>query len=109
MPAQRHTLPAKIERKSFGPLEVALKILRNGPEPGALGGREKKMMMTGRSFEIRLIGPSGRVAEVYMTEGQSIACAIAKAKILLDTHPEIAGAQIRYDQEIVPVEYETLH
>ena len=65
--------------------------------------------MTARSFEIRLIGPSGRVAEIFITEGQGIACAITRAKILLQTHPEIAGAQIRYDQEIVPVEYETLH
>ena len=65
--------------------------------------------MTARSFEIRLIGPSGRVAEIYMAEGEGIACAVTRAKILLQTHPEIAGAQIRYDQEIVPVEYETLH
>jgi hypothetical protein len=62
-----------------------------------------------RSFEIRLIGPSGRVAEIYMTGGLGIACAITRAKILLQTHPEVAGAQIRYDQEIVPVECETLH
>ena len=65
--------------------------------------------MSTRSYEIRLIGPSGRVAEIYMTGAQGIACAITRAKILLETHPEIAGAQIRYDQEIVPVEFETLH
>ncbi|HJR55217.1 MAG TPA: hypothetical protein VJ798_01450 [Rhizomicrobium sp.] len=65
--------------------------------------------MAARSFEIRLIGPSGRVAGIYMTDGQGIACAITRAKILLQSHPEIAGAQIRYDQELVPVDYETLH
>jgi hypothetical protein len=98
----------KIGGKSFGRLPSAIKILRNRPKSGTLSVWENQTLAA-RSFEIRLIGPTGRVAEVYMTAGQGIACAITRAKILLQTHPEIAGAQIRYDQEIVPVEYETLH
>ena len=98
----------KIAVKSFNPLADAPKILRNRPNCGTLKELEGRKL-TARNFEIRLIGPSGRVAEIYMTGRQEIACAITRAKILLQAHPEIAGAQIRYDQEIVPVEYETLH
>jgi hypothetical protein len=102
------SLGPKLAGKSFGRLPATLKILRNRSKFEALV-HQGEPTLPARSFEIRLIGPSGRVAEVYMTGGQGIACAITRAKILLQTHPEIAGAQIRYDQEIVPVDYETLH
>lgn len=98
----------KIGDKSFRRLPRALKILRNRRKSGTLTVWENQTLAA-RSFEIRLIGPSGRVAEVYMSGGQGIDCAITRAKILLRTHPEIAGAQIRYYQELVSVDYKTLH
>jgi hypothetical protein len=47
-----------------------------------------------RTFEIRLVGHTGRVAEVYIMDAETVQEAIERADLLVKTHPEIAGAQV---------------
>jgi hypothetical protein len=61
------------------------------------------------NFEIRLLSPSGRVAEIYALDGESVEFAVMKAKLLLDSHQEFVGAQVSWDMETFNVESITLH
>jgi hypothetical protein len=47
-----------------------------------------------RTFEIRLVGHSGRVAEVYLMDAEDFQEAVARADLLVKSHPEFAGAQV---------------
>jgi hypothetical protein len=54
-----------------------------------------------REYQIKLMGPSGRVAEVYVMGAQCDACALTRARILTQSHPEFASAQVIEDGKIL--------
>ncbi len=47
-----------------------------------------------RTYEIRLVGHSGRIAEVYVMDAEDFQEAVARADMLVQSNPEIAGAQV---------------
>jgi hypothetical protein len=55
-----------------------------------------------RSFEIRLVGHTGRVAEVFVVPAESLQDAMSRAESLVKSHPEIAGAQVTEEQDALP-------
>jgi hypothetical protein len=54
-----------------------------------------------REYEIKLMGPSGRVAEVYVMAAPSDDCALERARILTQLHPEFASAEVVEDRRVL--------
>jgi hypothetical protein len=47
-----------------------------------------------REYQIRLIGPSGRIAQVYVMGALGDGCALTRARLLTQSHPEFSSAQV---------------
>ena len=62
-----------------------------------------------RSFEIRLVGRSGRFVASYIMGADHIHEVVERAKDLLNTHPEYGGAQIQCEDHIHFSESERMH
>jgi hypothetical protein len=52
-------------------------------------------------YQIRLLSPTGRVAEVYVLGAPNDASALARARILTQTHPEFGGAEVMLDDRVL--------
>ncbi len=76
---------------------TAVSSLR-GPLKGTFGLLSHYLAM--KNCEIRLLGPTGMVAEIHVA-GQRIACAITRARILLKLHQEMSGAEIRLHGKLI--------
>jgi hypothetical protein len=55
-------------------------------------------------YQIKMLGPSGRVADVYVLAAPSDECAITHARILTQAHPELAGAEVSENNRVIAVE-----
>jgi hypothetical protein len=58
-----------------------------------------------REYEIRLFGPSGRIAEVYVMGALCDACALTRACILTSSHKEFISAEVRESERIVDASF----
>lgn len=54
------------------------------------------------AYEIRLLDPAGMVVEIHTGAGRR-ACARTRARILLETHREMSGAEIREGDSVLEV------
>lgn len=54
------------------------------------------------AYEIRLLDPAGMVVEIHPGAGEPV-CAVTRARILLETHREMSGAEIRDGDAVTEV------
>lgn len=52
-------------------------------------------------YQIKLFSPTGRIAEVYVLGATCDACALTRARILTQTHPEFGSAEVTQDSRVV--------
>lgn len=59
-------------------------------------------------YQIKLFSPTDRLAEVYVLGATCDACALTRALILTQTHPEFGRAEVTQDSRLVEPEIKAL-